>query len=702
MKALFALFAVSGLDIGLGVAAAAVLIFGVIALRHRLTRGRVTARFEGFKEHVIKLREQVEAIKERHKLLPAMDKDYQETMTGETLVLYNQIQKDVGTLWDDWLKRMDIWDRVKVLIEAEKFPGVGRLKDAGRLLDQLGSFGPVDQACQACVTHLDQLEKGHEQAQKMLSQAVERPGQLRPQIEAVARLPLPTAPYETELTTCAGLAEQARKLLRADPIGAQSLLKQGLNRLAELDQCLKDVAQLFQQAQEARRTLDQVARLVGERRAGGLLLTEPEGNPDPHLEQGRSQHGQLLQALERGQAKAAAGHLEQALALADRAKSVVERQAAARDQCLREIPARRVEAQRLQQATATAQAQRGELERNFAPESWRNVADHLGRSRELQSSAEGLINEAATAAAESVQHYFRAGSLLERVQQQQDQVRAQLQEIGRCLQQLTETRQECYHRRQELADQARKAESYFHLHAQTIRQPARTRFDSAENRWRQARSQMEELRPNWPVVQQQMEEARKEYAAGLQEAEEDVRQQQQFSARLTQTSHEAERIGQFLQWHREDRVQANERYRSGVEKLDRIRRDSTGKTADWKQLLKEVNEAADLFKKAEELARQDLQLADRAGAEIDSAERELARARSYFQLGITANLAQAEDQLSQARVKLGEQAYEQAIDLAVACQKAARQAYEDAVRRAQQEQQRLDQERQPVIGGEEV
>jgi hypothetical protein len=171
---------------------------------------------------------------------------------------------------------------------------------------------------------------------------------------------------------------------------------------------------LYNQAQTAHGSIDQVTSLAAERRAQGLLLIEPEGNPDPVLEQSRTQHSLLLQALERGEPKAAAGHLEQTLALAERAKSAIERQAAAREQCVRDIAARRAEAQRLQQATATAQAQRSELERSFAPESWHTVAENVAHAQELQSTADGLLEEAVSASAETVQHYFRAGSLLER------------------------------------------------------------------------------------------------------------------------------------------------------------------------------------------------------------------------------------------------------------------------------------------------
>ena len=440
--------------------------------------------------------------------------------------------------------------------------------------------------------------------------------------------------------------------------------------------------------------MEEVAHLAAERRAQGLLLVEPDGNPDPLLEQGRTQHAALLQALDCGDTKAAAGHRDQALASAEQAQTAIERQVAAREQAAREITARRAEAHSLQRALSTAQGQRNELEHSFAPESWHAVADNLTRARELQSTADRLLEESAAVAGESVQHYFRACSLLEQVQHQQEQAQAQLQEVGRCLDKLTALRQECLHRRDELLDLARRVQDFCARNAAAVRQPAHTRRDAADGRWRAARGQLESQRPHWPMIQQQLEASRREYAAVLQEAESDVRDHQQFAARLAETGRDAERVAQFLRQHHEDRPQANERYRSAADLLERVRRDSAGRGADWKQLLRQVEEAAGLLKQAEELARQDLQLAERAAAEIDAAERELLRARNFFELGISADLTKAEALLAQARRELANQAYEQAISQAGSAQQAARQAHAEAAQRAQQEQQRLEQERQ--------
>ena len=71
----------SNLLIAIGCLAAAVVVATLVWLRYGLTRRRVTTRFVDFKTHVIQLRERVEAVKERHKLLPASDRDFQQAMT---------------------------------------------------------------------------------------------------------------------------------------------------------------------------------------------------------------------------------------------------------------------------------------------------------------------------------------------------------------------------------------------------------------------------------------------------------------------------------------------------------------------------------------------------------------------------------------------------------------------------------------------
>jgi hypothetical protein len=663
------------------------IIVGLARLRHSWEQKKILVRFDEFKERVIAFRQKVEAVKERHKLLPAGNKEYRESMTGATLALYQQVEKDVQRLGDVWLERMDLWEQVQGLIRSEKPFGAGRFLQAGRLLDKLGAFEEVDRACQACATQLDRVEKGHETARAQVAKAEETTGILRQRLESLRGLGLATAPYEPDLQAGGALIEQGRQIVSADPIGASATLTEAQEKLDALSARMEAVVRLFERAKKAPDELERVARLTAARRGAGLRLTEPEGDPDPLLVQGRAEHAEALEALQRGDPEAGAKHLDQAFARAEQAEQVIERQEAARARCGKEIPARRADAERLRREADEAGAQRHQLEGGFAPESWCEVADNVARAHELWASAEGLLAEAESASAESRQHYFRAAGLLDQVQQQQEEAHGLLHAVGRCLQGLSDVRQECFPRRQDVSDLAHKAQGFLAAHPRAVRQPARARLDAAEESWRQARAEMDTARPHWPHARQRLDEARDGYTAALREAEEDVRAHDRLTARLGEVGREAERVGHFLQRSPEARAQANQALRSATDILQRAGHESAGRAADWGQLLRQVEEAANGLRKAEQLAQEDVRLAERSAAEIAEAERELDRARGSSHLGMMADLGRATNLLSQARLHLDGDAYEQAVEQAAAARQAARQAHDEAVRQAQQRQE---------------
>lgn len=684
----------ANLPLLIGLAAAGVaLVLGIARLRHISTKRQVEARFKEFREQVMDLRQRAESVKERHQILPTVHKGFQTPMTGATLATFNQIDADVRRFMDDWLRRMDVWDRVQGHLGSASFFRTGPFREAGRLLDQLGSFEEVDKACQGCVASLDRLERAHEQAQVQLQKGQERTGQLRRQKDSLAGLGLAVAPYEGELTTCETSIANGTQLMPADPLGAIAAAEDAEKRMESLSSRMERVVQLFKRAPEVQAALDQVGRLAAERRAEGLRLTEPDGSPDPLLTEGQANHGLILASLQRGDPGTAAGHLDKALALAAEAKQRIERQIEARAVCLKEIAIRRSEVQRLRQIAGQVQNQRLELERSFAPQSWREVADHSTQAGELLASSAALLESAVEASSEDVQHYFRAVANLEKVKSEQEKAQQLLPEVGRCLQKLTEVRSDCEKRRQELADQARQAQGYLASQQAIVRQPAKAHLNGAEGHWQQARSLANSPRPDWPAVNKLLEEAKKEYTAALKSAEEDVRCYRQLGDRLADAERLGERVGTFLARHHEDRQQANLTYRSGVDALNRVRQEITQRQGDWAQLLKRVEEASANLTKAEELAQQDLKLADRASVEIDEADRQITRSRGYSEEGFSADLSKANQLIQQAHRHLGNQAYEQAIEQAKAAQQAAKQAYEEAANRVRHLQQQREAER---------
>ncbi len=92
-------------------------------------------------------------------------------------------------------------------------------------------------------------------------------------------------------------------------------------------------------------------------------------------------------------------------------------------------------------------------------------------------------------------------------------------------------------------------------------------------------------------------------------------------------------------------------------------------------------------------AEEDIRLAEQAASALRSAEAEFHSSRTYVSFGVSTNLSAAQSQLAQARQSLQTQDYEQAISLADAAERAARQAHLEAVREAEERRRRQEEER---------
>ncbi len=526
---------------GAGALAVVVVFVGLARLRHVRARRKIARRFDDFKEHVIGLREQVESLTRRHEGVPSLP-DFREPMAGTTKALYGQLQEEFGRLLDAWRTRMDLWGKIQALVESQGALGAGRFKEAGRLLEGVGAFGAVDAACQSCTTQLDRLEHGHEEASRRQQAVEDQANALRPRLDVVRALDLPTEPYEEELRRGTALAGQAGTLRAADPVGACDALAAAEEKLKALGELLAEVERLHRRRGEAREEMDRVAREAAARRAGGLLLREPGGDPDPPLAEGEARRADALDALRRGDVKAAADQLEQAFALTKQALDAIEGQASSRTNCLRDLPARRAAVGQLAQSEAEARANLVELEQTFAPESWRAVANCPARGRELMDTSAALLDEAAAAAAEDVQHYFRAADLLAQAQRQQKQALDLFQSVGLSLQRLGDLRRESLRRAEEIAAQARRVEEFFAAHGQVVRPAARGKLDAARERWHRASAAARDSRPDWVAVRLSLDEAGRGLGDVELLAREDVRLADRAAQAIAEAEQEADRL----------------------------------------------------------------------------------------------------------------------------------------------------------------
>jgi hypothetical protein len=116
------------------------------------------------------------------------------------------------------------------------------------------------------------------------------------------------------------------------------------------------------------------------------------------------------------------------------------------------------------------------------------------------------------------------------------------------------------------------------------------------------------------------------------------------------------------------------------------------------RLLEELRGAGEDLRRAEQLALEDVRLASQAAAEIDEASRSIRQAGGYSAMGFSADTSLADSQRNQAEQCMQTQNYEQAIQLAGAAIRSARQAYQGAMQQAlaQQAMMEANQRRQAV------
>ena len=689
-----------GLDVasGIGVAFLVVLaaIFGLIWLAHHRARRRVQDRLKEIRSKTTDLMDRLDALKERLKLLPATDPDFQAPMSGRTLELFNAVQGSLGTLWDRWLQVMDALDRAQKLAGATASPFHRKaLNEAEALLEQKGVFEQIEEQAQAIIAEMDRLNQAHETARGVLQAINAAMPQVEAQVEVVRKLDLTTTPYQEELRAIAAATAEAGPSLTADPIGTAAALEALRDRVQGLLNRLGRVASLFQDAKQVGTALEGVKRQVAGHRAQGLQLAEEGGNPDPLVERGDQAQDQAVTALGAGDPDAAAQAMELARTMVQQAQATIEQVQKARAYCQREQPNRVREINRLRAAITEAEGYHRQLESGFAPTSWQAVARNLDQARALLATFDRMAEDAAAMASAGSQDYLAGAKLIEQLAQQQRIVLRLMSGLGEQLNALATIRGECQKRRADLETRARRVEGYFRQHDPIIGAMARNSLDAANRARDQALAQMEEPRADWPAIRQGLAQALEEFAIAQSQAEGDVRNHEALRAEYDRARQELERVAALLSGRREDRVAANQHFRVAAEVLDQLGIDLSATHGEWTRLLERVRGAVEDLHEADRLAREDIELAGQARSMLAQADQAIRQARGYSQWGVGADTSAAEYALDQADHYLRAQDYEQAIQLAGTAVQEARQAYQAAVQQAswQQMQAEADQRR---------
>lgn len=591
----------------IGVAVAAVTTLA-IWLFHVYTVSACRKELAAYKQQVVSLSDKIDAVKERHRLLPQEDQDFTVPMSGETLAAYNEIAARLEHHRQVWLKLMDVWEQVQALLDSEWFFGNSRARTARRNLRAAAAPAAFSAVLGDCEAPLDRIEKAHAQAASDLKSYREEDQQLGSQLDAVAAAALAIAPYQPERQAAAALVERAQGHLPADPLATLRCLDEARHKVAAVRQRAAAILVHAGTAREMTRKVADIQLTATQRRSQGFLLQEEGSNPDPLLGEILQQHVAIQEALNLANETVAGTLLAKASAVLEQARQGLEQHIAAKARCETEIPARQAEARRHADAQALARAQSAELARDFAPETWLGVADNVQRAQASLNAADQYVADAAGKASVGIQHYVQASKLL-----------------------------------------AQAADNHQHAHAELTAVGTRLR-------------ELVELRAK-------------------------------FQAQIGQLGSRSDQVNGLLQSSTADRALANERYRTVRSALEGLLQESRQSRPDWTRLTSRLSGIGTDLDRVEQLAKEDMQLAQQAAAEIAETEKVIRDARAFRDGGFSADVSAAESQLSQARGCLTAQGYEEAIRLANAAEQMARFAHQEAIGRAQRQQQELESRR---------
>jgi chromosome segregation ATPase len=439
---------------------------------------------------------------------------------------------------------MDAWEKAQALIEKESFLGAGRFREAEKLLAAAAVDKELEAIRQRCAEPLDRLEQAHEQAQTELAAAEELAPKLAARLPEVEKAELSSAPYRPELEAMGALVEQARGLAQSDPIGALETLEQSRQRADAWQKWIDTVLDLRRKADEALERLEQASTAMNRRRSEGFLLTEPGSDPKPFLETGWEQQQSALQALDAGQTEPADKAVAAAFQAADSAQQAVEKTVRAKARCEEAFARRSAELRRADDAARLAQQRGAELERDFAPESWRDVSANLQNALSLISGATASLNQAALLTAAHVQHYQKAAGLVDQAEQQQSQAHTLLAAIERRLNELTELRRRC---RDEWDALRRRSDTLSDILRRSFADRAQTndRCREAIRLLTEWRSEAERSRADWQRLETRLKEVAKAVQDAEQRAQEDERLSRQAADALAAAQRQVQQSQAF-------------------------------------------------------------------------------------------------------------------------------------------------------------
>jgi uncharacterized membrane protein YgcG len=679
-----------------GIGAVGVGIGGLAWRARRKYQREVTAQFEQYRTRAVALMDKLDGLRKEHESLMKLDPDFTEPSTGRTLAVYREVEADLNGLWDKWLQLMDVWERADKLVRSASSLNSEQITRAKALLETEGSFEGIDELVESARKRLDDLGQAHENVRKVVARAAEAVSKTESKIAALTARNVRLTSESNALASVGQVLDEAKGLIVADPIGAGEIVARAEATLSEITTRAERLAGLTQKAETLAGKISAIAAETSQLRRDGLLLQEPEADPDPKLARAAKMAEVASNDLHKPDADAAERILGEIETILTATESDTKRHQDARNASIRAIP----EARQALAAAETAIRENSDLfdrmTAEYAPGSFATVADNIGNAEKLAASALSLIEKAAEEASDEKQHYLAAMAKLAQAGDAIVKVNAATKAVGDRNEALATIAANFRTAFADSKNAEQAAVSLFSKSREIVSDESRKSLDQAMTIVRRVEEVAGQDRPDWPEAERLLQAARRAIDLATKQAQEDIAGYEKLKAREDQVRQRIESVGRLLEKGDKDRPPANQRFRQARDLFSRYESTGADMSYGWDEKLRWLDEIASNTDRAEELANQDINLANGAAAEIDSAARALRTSQAYYGSGVSAEMSRAESLLTEARNHLASQAYELAVESAQAAEHAASVALNKAEHAARK--RRMQADRTIVLG----
>jgi len=391
---------------------------GAKRARHAGRLAAARERLAAFKQEVVELSDLLDAERERHRMLPHADPDFQTPMVGMTRNAYDAVQDSIGRYRERWLGLMDVWEKADARLGEEWFLGTAASDDVLAMLDSAEARPPLAEVAAACRGPLDALEQAHERARELAGSLDAELGAARAKLDALAGRGRSAAAFEPPLAGAARSRELGGVDVEPDPIAARGRFEDARSALAELVARVESIEAADDRRRHAVERVAEIRRQVTARRGEGWLLAEPGADPEELLAAAEKEAALAADLLDAADVETAAAHLRRSEEAAAEAAKLLESVVAARERAEGLIATLAARLESLAAAGQAAATDLGLLADRYAETAWGDLADHPAAASEAGRRARMLLDEGRADADVSRQYYFRAVAALEEAERQ--------------------------------------------------------------------------------------------------------------------------------------------------------------------------------------------------------------------------------------------------------------------------------------------